>query len=282
MRPIVYTSTCKYKLFRSHILSYSYNDDVINLKTSCNKEDAVAKMIGWLQGPVCSDLTEPEDGFNEQQLRCMDTLVHTLAKHLTDLRKAALLEASAAISFDPKQAESNKVLESVLDIEDISKRANLFLIDIEDELSKGDLSLLIIDKPATEKYGEIQITLKSLDRWAKHTHDISILDYLDSRLIATNIQSSTGIDLTESNSPKKVIMRQRQQEIAIIKVIETFGLNPKSLPKNNKGKSGVKADVRKALHEDPLFSGSTVFDKAWERLSNFKEIVLIAIDPTPK
>lgn len=263
-------------------MSYSYNDDVINLKTSCNKEDAVAKMIGWLQGPVSHDLTEPEDGFNEQQLRCMDTLVYTLAEHLTDLRKAALLEASAAISFNPKQAESNMVLETVLDIEDIGKRANLFLIDIEDELSKGDLSLLKIDIPATEKYGEIQITLKSLDRWAKQTHDISILDYLDNRLIATNNQISKTIDLVESNSPKKVISRQRQQENTIIEVIENLGFNPKSLPKNIDGLPGIKASVREILREDPLFSGSTVFDKAWERLSKFKDIVLISVDPTPK
>lgn len=251
-------------------MSNQYYDNIFSLRTSCNVEDAAAKMLGWLQGPVRYHLTEPEGGFNEQQLKYMDTLIYTLAEHLTDLRNAALLEASDAIKFDAAQAESNKVLEKILDIEDLGKRANLYIIDIEDELNKSDLSLLTIDKAATEKYNEIHITLKSLDNWAKKNYSISILGHLDTSSNNQTVISQN--DSTKYIAPEAAISLHRRQEKVIKEVIITLGFNPKILPKNVAGKRGIKSKVKAALSEDSLFSGSTIFKKAWERLTDFDEI----------
>lgn len=55
-----------------------------------------------------------------------------------------------------------------------------------------------------------------------------------------------------------------------------MGIDPLAVPKNSPGKAGTKAEVRTALDSNPLFTGTTVFDKAWERLTNRGEIVIRA------
>ena len=55
-------------------------------------------------------------------------------------------------------------------------------------------------------------------------------------------------------------------------LIRDEGHDPLKLPKNEPGKPGIKAKVRKALKSNPIFTGATVFEKAWERLRNGNEI----------
>ncbi len=64
------------------------------------------------------------------------------------------------------------------------------------------------------------------------------------------------------------MQRAAAQEAAILATIRQHGYDPTSLPKNEAGKPGVKAIIRAELEgESALFPrGSTVFDKAWERL----------------
>jgi hypothetical protein len=68
-------------------------------------------------------------------------------------------------------------------------------------------------------------------------------------------------------------VRLLKQEAAILAEIELQGEDPKRLPSDIPGMDGIKAKVRKALKGNILFSGPTVFDKAWERLSKDKYIV---------
>lgn len=65
----------------------------------------------------------------------------------------------------------------------------------------------------------------------------------------------------------KPLQRQRHQEAEILRVLRELGHQPKALPKNVPGKPGVKAEVRGRLS----FTVK-VFNKAWERLSDGKEI----------
>ena len=73
---------------------------------------------------------------------------------------------------------------------------------------------------------------------------------------------------------KRPVQRAAAQDAAIFAVLKTMALDPLALPKNQPGKPGVKAKMRTALKGDALFVGSTVFDKAWERLSSRREIVI--------
>ena len=69
------------------------------------------------------------------------------------------------------------------------------------------------------------------------------------------------------------ISRQRQQEIKILELLRRKGYDPQSLPKNPQGKDGVKLEIRIALGKRGMWSGRTVFDKAWQRLRDIGEIV---------
>jgi len=76
-------------------------------------------------------------------------------------------------------------------------------------------------------------------------------------------------------APANPLQRFLAQEAAILNAIKQAGHNPLALPENEPGKAGVKSEIRKTLKGNSLFIGSTVFDKAWERLQGSGEIVAI-------
>ena len=56
------------------------------------------------------------------------------------------------------------------------------------------------------------------------------------------------------------------QEEAILNAIREAGYDPKALPKHVPGKSGVKAQIRAIVLQNPALFTTNSFDKAWERL----------------
>lgn len=78
----------------------------------------------------------------------------------------------------------------------------------------------------------------------------------------------------DRDRPAKPLQRTAAQDSAILCEIEKRGYDPLALPKNPPGKPGAKAAIRAALSENSLFTGGTVFDKAWERLTARAEIVI--------
>ncbi len=75
------------------------------------------------------------------------------------------------------------------------------------------------------------------------------------------------------------IQRSAAQDAVILKVIKDMGLDPLLLPRNEAGKPGVKAKVRETVGKNTLFTGSTVFEKAWERLTANHDIVICKVSP---
>lgn len=76
------------------------------------------------------------------------------------------------------------------------------------------------------------------------------------------INSSTPITGTGAPLP-----RFAAQEASVLAAIESAGYDPRRLPRAGAGRPGVKSEIRCALKGTSLFvDGSTVFDKAWERL----------------
>lgn len=55
-------------------------------------------------------------------------------------------------------------------------------------------------------------------------------------------------------------------EQEILSKIKEKGHDPLKLKRNLSGKPGIKAEIRRTLGKSGYWSGSTVFDKAWERL----------------
>lgn len=85
-------------------------------------------------------------------------------------------------------------------------------------------------------------------------------------------------DTSPPEPQAKPLQRQQAQETAILEALGKLGYDPLSLPCNKPGKSGAKAAVRDDLRANrkDLFYGTTVFDKAWLRLSGRREIVIKA------
>jgi hypothetical protein len=78
----------------------------------------------------------------------------------------------------------------------------------------------------------------------------------------------------EDDAPLKPVQRARAQDAAILGEIRKQGYDPQELPKNDPGKKGVKHLIRAAIGDGGMFTGTTVFNKAWERLTGNSEIVI--------
>lgn len=87
---------------------------------------------------------------------------------------------------------------------------------------------------------------------------------------ASSLYPFTG-PLAQSTAPKP-FQRQAAQELAILEAIRQAGHDPLRLPKNEPGKAGIKAQVSDALKRNPVFTGPTVFNKAWERMRSNGDI----------
>lgn len=227
----------------------------INLNVSCTKDDAIAKLLGWLKGAIHHEVIEIDNNcITLEQLEYMDTLYYSLDKHLNSLRHKAMVEASKLVDTGAEKALIDAQLERVLDIEDLIAKAKNYVLDFDEELEKHALSMLQIDYTATNKAGQVHIKLKSLDAWARKQYGISI----------------EGNE--NKTKPEKKIYKLREQERLILLEIKKLGLNPKLLPKRLAGRPTPKAKVRFALSEHALFQGTKIFNKAWQQLRDSKDI----------
>lgn len=85
---------------------------------------------------------------------------------------------------------------------------------------------------------------------------------------STAPQTDASEVVPEIGVATKPLQRQAYQEQEILRVLAELGHDPQKLPVSPAGQPGVKAEVRSTLN----WQGSTVFDKAWERLRGRKEI----------
>lgn len=77
----------------------------------------------------------------------------------------------------------------------------------------------------------------------------------------------------DASSQSQAMPRARAQDTEMLHAIREAGYAPQALPKNEPGKPGVKAEIRKRLGSKGVWTGTTVFDKAWERLRKQNDIV---------
>ena len=248
------------------------DDILIKQETSCSKEEAVAKLLGWMRGVRRLARVEFTPGFiSEDQLPYLYSLGGTVQDLLLDLRNKALSEYHYAAFIDPSENSfviADKKRDDVTRLDRLIDNAASYGQAIERELDRGEASILKIDLEAKEGSGEIQLTLSSLDRWSHQQYGFSIFDPpslpSETETLAAHPKSDCTIE-----KPKQKL---RRQEIAILDTIKHLGFDPKSMPKNAGGRPGVKSIVRDHLKGDDLFVGPTVFDKAWERLRKTEAI----------
>ncbi|NMM15470.1 MAG: hypothetical protein HHJ17_18280 [Rhodoferax sp.] len=153
----------------------------IDFSTSCTRNVAVAKLLGWMQGPIRRKVIDvTEDGISEDQLPYIHTMDEPLEDQLLELREAAQKRLYEAFEADDelKTDESKKVFSDAADEVDrlsqkIYKAAQYFR-DIDDELARGDECELRVDKTATKTLNDPYIALSSLDLWAIKKYEFSI------------------------------------------------------------------------------------------------------------
>ena len=76
-------------------------------------------------------------------------------------------------------------------------------------------------------------------------------------------------------TPPAPVQRLAAQDAAIIASLRNAGHNPLALPMYKLGKPGVKSATREALGDTGIWAGSTVFEKAWERLTRNGNIAYV-------
>lgn len=290
-------------------------------RESCTKDEAVAKMLGWMRGSVRKRIIQSDQYgiFSQNDLSHLHKLPGSLEEILTEQRDAALQKLLDKAEDEDLHEHIEELDEGVNKCTALIDKCVAYKAYINDELKKGESSALKIDKQTTEETGITHITLISLDEWARKQFDIPIIGSLESTSpafnqptesqqnfspkkelnnIEININLSSArdtsqsqghrpacaeTDIVENHSPKKKSKMIEQEEV-ILKTIENLGYDPKKLPDNPPGKPGVKAEIKSSLEKNPLFEGPTVFNKAWERLCEYKKIEYSkeALPPPPK
>ena len=164
----------------------SADEIYIDFSTSCTRDEAVAKLLGWMRGPIRRKyINVTEDGISEDQLPYLHRMDEPIKDQLLELREVAQQRLYKAFDADEKlrTEESRKVLSDAADeVERHSQtiyHAAQYFRDIDDELAKGEESKLRVDKTITKTLSDPYIGLSSLDAWAQEKYRISILAHDD-------------------------------------------------------------------------------------------------------
>ena len=239
----------------------------IDPRESCTKDEAVAKLIGWMRSPIRRRLIHINEygSVLPEHLATMHSLDGPLLEFMEGQRESARIEFLDAVEGDATLAEIQEKEATVSIWLKRIEDAVTYFRDIERELANG--SALLIDQTTTDQTGTKRLTLESLDQWAVKKYGISTLANESAPLPSIQPEQSTSDTQALDDLP-----RQRAQEQSILNVIADLGHNPKCLPKNKAGKRGVKFAVRTKLKGSDLFPTPGIFDKAWDRMRGFGDI----------
>jgi len=150
---------------------------ILNLAASCTREQAVWRMLGWERktiGERSVEIPITENGIVLQDTQKTYHPDWSLEEHLSRIYKEALTSYSNRLDANSTEDEIEEALgETWSDIERVEvliEKARGYLLDIVDELAKGDQSALRVDRDTTLKTGVEHITIRSLDAWHAKTY----------------------------------------------------------------------------------------------------------------
>ena len=164
------------------------DETVIVKYDSCSKDEAVAKMIGWMRNPKrLKHIKFTKMGVDSDYFEHMPTVfggsILDLINQQREIARNKLLDiAEESIACKDKTLKDS-FLDAINTQDDVIKswdekleKAILYLNAIEKELSKGTYSELQLDEELTQVNGSAHITLLSLCDWAKDKLNILVLD----------------------------------------------------------------------------------------------------------
>jgi hypothetical protein len=173
------------------------DDGQLDLRTSCTKNDAIAKLLGF----TAVNPTRGDQGLGakpyEQEHLGQDYEEVTIFDALADSRDAA--QSSLDDARDEKdQPKIDECKRRVVKYDDLIRRAHRYACDLDDELALATGSQLRVDQQATNATGQMHIFLTSLDEWSQSKYEMTLLDALKSRSLDTD----TTNDLEDARNAK--------------------------------------------------------------------------------
>lgn len=248
----------------------SEDDIYIDFKSSLTKDEAVAKLLGWLNGNRRVKIAEVPDGVLSPsffaKLHTLEGSLQSMLQTYRDIASNAFVDAFEKNNEYDDQVQALDII--VKEWDSSIDKAAIYFMDIDDELSKGEKSSLRIVPKLGASKGLPHITMSSLNEWAQSKYGVAIYPAFEpiSQKQQENLsRTNTLVEaVTAIAKPKQKL---RLQENIILDEIKKLNLDSKLLPKRLEGSGGTKLVIRTALKDNALFKGtSTVFDKAWERL----------------
>ncbi len=223
---------------------------IIKLEASCTKEEAVAKMLGWLQGPIRKRVIQvTEYGISADQTPHLLQLESSLEEHLLELRNAARTLFIKALEEDEPFAVIEEKENAVIECDNLIKWAAIYLEDITEELAKGEDTSLKIDQEATKKSDTTYITLKSLKGWALNEYDIAIDSPFMSRPVDDDPQEQLKSQQKEAESDQAAWLSKTKAEnlyTTFAFLVEAFA---ETAPKYKNGDKPNAENIAKHLEE---------------------------------
>ena len=152
-------------------------------------------------------------------------------------------------------------------------------LDLADDIQLLISAALVGDITAFPTPGQLpdaetEVSKASLEIWLRGRGYADLAGALDALQNQPPTATPPTSPASDQHAPASTpVPRFMAQEDAIFATLKTLGHNPLQLPKNPPGKRGVKADVKDTLGCSGIWSGSTVFAKAWERMLTSGTIV---------
>lgn len=81
-----------------------------------------------------------------------------------------------------------------------------------------------------------------------------------------------GAEYRLPDGGKPVELKYQTQDRLILEQIKALGHDPQALPKQERGKAGVKKEVRDELDNKEPFEARTAFNQSWKRLRKYGDI----------
>ncbi|PKO42910.1 MAG: hypothetical protein CVU29_11310 [Betaproteobacteria bacterium HGW-Betaproteobacteria-22] len=261
-----------------------YHDEVtvIDLRESYSIDESVAKMLGWMHGPVrLQTVTQDQYGPIPEHLPHLFSLLYPLETHLQLLLDRAKHEYDEALheneiaklyAEDNSAIDADSVLASALATVNekydqishwnkLTEKALNYKFMIKEELDKNGLSELKIDQSITDESGSVHIKLKSLNDWAKQ-FGVTIIDASECLVNSTQkpqIQTVQEKEVALTNAPTRTRkIRQRHNELSSVldSILEV-------MPNPTAGK--VMAELRKLIIDpDSCITCSAEDGVQWE------------------
>ena len=176
---------------------YPEDETIIVNHLCCSKDEAVAKMLGWMRSPVrLKYIKVTSAGIQPDQLEHLHSIEGSILDFLNDQRKFASdsLKALAEEAADTQDEEKKSVLydlinqhdDAIIEWHTLTSKASVYLDAINTELAKDNHSKLKIDTTHISDSNKVFITLSSLNEWTKSTYAISIYEESELTKPATN------------------------------------------------------------------------------------------------